>query len=300
MSVKNGPTKGLTKTYCPARIGMTLETLDVKLHFFFFFSWPAPTPCFWDYCFHKMARRENILFQVSWELLLRGISFTTCTYQSRQALGWNTEGRKGEISSDLAPRCRQNGRHCAPPLLWLNATCSRWGSNQSSPLLAQSKGIFIDTLALTLAPGSALSAGGPRASPEPASVFLFRGAIVCHDLQEFVDTTYSTPGTRCTILKNRERTKCAVDQREWETQVIKHVLRIKLSADLKARDGIQKILKGWRALNSLMQNKRKTASKNIQRWDFPSDTALIRNIHHWVYAGGIGRQRSVHLRGAPV
>lgn len=35
----------LTKAYCPARIGMTLETLDVKLHFFFF-SWTAPTFCF--------------------------------------------------------------------------------------------------------------------------------------------------------------------------------------------------------------------------------------------------------------
>lgn len=139
---------------------MTLETLDVKLHFFFF-SWPAPYFLLWDYCFHKMARRENILFQVSWELLLRGISFTTCTYQSRIWPSALLEygGKKGEISLDLTPRCRQNGCHCAPTgiPLWLNATYS----NQSTPLLAGSKDIFIDTLVLTLAQGSVLSAGGP-------------------------------------------------------------------------------------------------------------------------------------------
>lgn len=43
--------------------------------------------------------------------------------------------------------------------------------NQSFPLLAGSKGIFIDTLALILARGSALSAGGPRLLPNPAGYF---------------------------------------------------------------------------------------------------------------------------------
>lgn len=265
MSVKNGPTKGLTKTYCPARIGMTLETLDIKLHFFFSFPGLLRLPAFETTVFIRWQGGKIFSFKLAGNSYSGGYPLPPAHINhGKHSAGIQREerGKSPRISLQGADKMAAT---VPPPPLWLNATCSRWGSNQSSPLLAQSKGIFIDTLALTLAPGSALSAGGPRASPEPASVFLFRGAIVCHDLQEFVDTTYSTPGTRCTILKNRERTKCAVDQREWETQVIKHVLRIKLSADLKARDGIQKILKGWRALNSLMQNKRKI-SDGIFRW----------------------------------
>lgn len=111
-------------------------------------------------------------------------------------------GQKGDISLDLTPRLRQNGCHCASAgiPLWLNAAYSCWGSNQSTPLLAGSKGIFIDTLALTLA----------QALCSQPVVLGFSWACQLFSLpkhyrmtwstHKFVDTTYSTPGTRCTIL----------------------------------------------------------------------------------------------------
>lgn len=155
---------GLTKAYCPARTGMKLETLDIKLHFFFF-SWPAPTFCFETTVFIRWEGGKIFSFKLAGNFSSGGYPLPPAhiNHAFGQALCWNTEGRRGEISLDLTPRRRQNGCHCAsagiPP--WLNATYSCWGSNQGTPLLAGSKGIFIDTLALTLAQGSALSAGGP-------------------------------------------------------------------------------------------------------------------------------------------
>lgn len=91
---------GLTKAYCPAAIGMTLETLDVKLHFFLL-SWPAPTFCFETTVFIRWQRGKIFSFKFSWELLLRGISFTTCTYQSHQrsARIRSEEGEKNLLGS---------------------------------------------------------------------------------------------------------------------------------------------------------------------------------------------------------
>lgn len=148
-----------------------------------------------------MARRENILFQVSWELLLRGISFTTCTYQSHQVLHWNTDGRRGKspwISLQDADKMAATACPAGVPL-WLNAVCSCWGSNQSTPLLTGSKRCLYWHLGVDLGTGLCALSRWSWASPEPATYFLCLSTIVCHNLQEFVDTTYSTPGTRCTI-----------------------------------------------------------------------------------------------------
>lgn len=248
-----------------------------------------------------MSKRENILFQVSWELLLRGDILYHLHISITPSTRLEYRGKKGEISSDLAPRCRQNGRQCvsAGPPLWLNATCPRWGSNQSSPLLAQSEGIFIDTSALTLAPGCALSAGGPGLLLSLPVFFLFRGTIVCHDLQEFVDTTCSTPGTRCTILKKGKDQMCSGsawmrDTSYWTHASDKTVSKPESSwwsTENHSRvDGLRIV---WFKI-------KKNRVQKYSAMGFSSDTSLIRNIYHWVYAGGIRRQRSVHLQGAPV
>lgn len=80
---------------------------------------------------------------------------------TQREYGGKKRGKKNCL--DLSPTSRQNGCDCASSgvALWRNATYSRGGSNQRSTLLTRSKGIFIDTLALTLARGSELSVGGP-------------------------------------------------------------------------------------------------------------------------------------------
>lgn len=179
--------------YCPARKHMTLETFTIKLHFHSF-SWLLSTFGLETRVFIRWRGMEKFLCQVSKKCWLWDDSLPPAhiNHAFGQTLLWTLKGGSGgkraRISLQDADKMAACASTCTP--LWLNAIYLyiRRGCNQSAALLA---GNSADTLALTLA--RVLSAGGPPFLASLTDIFSL-STIVCHNLQDFADTTFLTPG----------------------------------------------------------------------------------------------------------